>query len=220
MRHAGLPASLEVAVDRVHLREPGLPADLHEENWGMTLKRFVLAAMICGIAASEPAAAQDYDFYLALRGGVAMPVGEVSDVAEAGAVIGVGIGFQVARGLYLIADGDFGFHSPAETAGAAGIDLDIYHSMAKVGYDVLSGSPGPWTLILNAGGGLMMFNVKGGDTFTYLAANVGAKLAYDILPRFSLGLSLQGDVAFADAAEVGTETAWVLPLALGVAIKL
>lgn len=64
----------------------------------------------------------------------------------------------------------------------------------------------------------MSFGIDGGDTYTYPAINVGAKLIYRVNDRFSLVASPQGDIAFTKEAELGTTNAWVWPFAAGLRI--
>jgi hypothetical protein len=96
----------------------------------------------------------------------------------------------------------------------------VYHYIAKVGYAVVPEGPSPWSVILNAGGGAMTFDVDGGTSNTYPAINVGAKIAYRLSPRVSFLLSPQGDIAFTDEAEAGTNNSWVWPFTAGVRIGL
>jgi hypothetical protein len=93
--------------------------------------------------------------------------------------------------------------------------VNVYHYIAKLGYEVVGGTGGPVTVVLNAGAGAMTFAVDGGDSFTYPAINVGAKLIYGVGSRLSLVVSPQGDIAFTDEDELGTSNAWVWPVAVG-----
>ena len=93
--------------------------------------------------------------------------------------------------------------------------------MGKVGYDLLASRPGAWSLILNAGGGAMVFDidVEGLKSYTYPAINAGAKIGYAASDRIDLYLNLQGDIAFTKEDELGTKTAWVWPFSAGVAVS-
>ncbi len=57
------------------------------------------------------------------------------------------------------------------------------------------------------------------ESFTYFAVNAGGELGYRLSDRVSIFLSPQGDIAFSDEAEVGTDDAWVWPLTAGVEIR-
>ena len=83
--------------------------------------------------------------------------------------------------------------------------MKVYHYIAQLGYAVVPEGESPWSVILNAGGGAMTFDVDGGASNTYPAINVGAKIAYRRSARVSFLLSPQGDIAFADEDEIGTK---------------
>ncbi len=153
---------------------------------------------------------------LELRGGLNVPTFKIADVAKAGPSFGAGLNYKVGERLWLIGDGDFGFHSGAELPqGGNGPDVNVGHYMVKVGYVAMHRPDSRFSLLLNAGAGAMTFGVKGGSTFTYPAINVGAKLIYGLGGRVSLVLSPQGDIAFSKKAEVGTTNSWVWPFAAG-----
>jgi hypothetical protein len=153
---------------------------------------------------------------LEIRGGINVPTFDITDAAKAGPSVGVGLNYKLGERLWVIGDADFGFHSGADLAGGgSGPDVNVYHYIAKLGYEVVGGTGGPVTVVLNAGAGAMTFAVDGGDSFTYPAINVGAKLIYGVGSRLSLVVSPQGDIAFTDEDELGTSNAWVWPVAVG-----
>ena len=159
-------------------------------------------------------------FTLEGRGGFNVPTFDISDAVDGGPSIGAGLGYQVAQNVWLLGDVDLGFHSGAEFGGVEGPDVKVYHYIAKVGYAVVPEGQGPWSVILNAGGGAMTFDVDGGASNTYPAINVGAKIAYRLSPRVSFLLSPQGDIAFSDEDELGTSNSWVWPFTAGLRIGL
>ena len=174
----------------------------------------VLAGVALAASASEAQVA------LEVRGGVNLPTFTITDAAKAGPSFGVGLNYKVSEKVWLIGDADFGFHSGADLpGGGSGPDINVYHYMAKVGYQVLHRAESPLSLVLNAGVGAMTFSVDGGESFTYPAINVGAKLIYDLGSRVSLVLSPQGDIAFSKKAEVGTSNSWVWPFAAGLRLN-
>jgi hypothetical protein len=167
--------------------------------------------------AQEPASR----FTLEGRGGFNVPTFDISDAVDGGPSVGIGVGYQLSPRLWLLGDVDLGFHSGAEfTGGLEAPDAKVYHYIAKVGYEILPEGQSPWSVILNAGGGAMTFDVDGGASNTYPAINVGAKIAYRLSPRVSFLLSPQGDIAFTDEDEVGTSNAWVWPFTAGFRIGL
>ncbi|NNG16290.1 MAG: outer membrane beta-barrel protein [Gemmatimonadales bacterium] len=155
------------------------------------------------------------------RGGVNVPTFDIADVADPGPSFGVGIEIPVAGRLSILADADFGFHSGADLpVGGSGPDVDVYHFMAKAAYELIADEQSRWSLRINAGAGAMTFKIDGvSGSFTYPAINVGAKLGYDVSENINLFLSPQGDIAFSDENEIGTDNAWIWPFALGAAVR-
>ena len=148
-----------------------------------------------------------------------MPTFDIEDAVDPGPSVGAGLGVRLTQQLWFFADADVGFHSGAELAGGLeGPDVNVYHFIGKLGYEIVSPETSGLSVILNAGGGALTFDGDGADANTYPAVNVGAKIAYQVSPRFALLLSPQGDIAFTDEDEVGTDNAWVWPFTAGLRI--
>ncbi len=167
---------------------------------------------LLGFGAGD-ALAQDRTVSFETRAGVNVPTFDIADVAEAGPSFGAGVTVPVADRISVLADADFGFHNGKN----GGPDVNVFHYMGKVAFDVLERNRGPWTFRVNAGAGAMTFDVDapGLDAQTYFAINVGAKIGYDVNERLNVFISPQGDIAFSDEDEVGTDNAWVWPFAAG-----
>jgi Outer membrane protein beta-barrel domain len=183
--------------------------------------RCLAALLLLGLASTVQAQETEPRFALEARGGLNLPTFDISDAVDAGPSVGAGVAVQVAPRFWLLGDVDLGFHSGAELGpGVEGPDAKVYHYIAKLGYSLLPEGSSPWSVIVNAGGGAMTFDLDGGSSNTYPAINVGAKIGYRLSPRVSLLLSPQGDIAFTDEDEVGSGTAWVWPFTVGVRIGL
>jgi outer membrane protein with beta-barrel domain len=177
--------------------------------------------MLLGIASPAQAQWAERRVTIEGRGGFNVPTFDISDAVDAGPSFGAGAAVQFAPRLWLMGDVDLGFHSGADLAGGGqGPDVNVYHYVAKLGYELLSSGQSPWSVILNAGAGALTFDVDGAGSNTYPAINVGAKIGYRLSPRVTLLLSPQGDIAFTDDAVVGTSNAWVWPFTAGVRIGL
>jgi hypothetical protein len=184
-------------------------------------KSIALAAALLLLGSTVQAQDSPRRFTLEARGGFNVPTFDVSDAVDGGPSVGAGLGFELAPRIWLLGDVDLGFHSGADFAGGVeGPDVKVYHYMAKLGYALVPEGQSRWSVILNAGGGAMTFDVDGGASNTYPAINVGAKIAYRLSPRVSLLLSPQGDIAFTDEDEIGTNNAWVWPFTAGFRIGL
>jgi hypothetical protein len=177
--------------------------------------------MLLGIASPAQAQWAERRVTIEGRGGFNVPTFDISDAVDAGPSFGAGAAVQFAPRLWLMGDVDLGFHSGADLAGGGqGPDVNVYHYVAKLGYELLSSGQSPWSVIVNAGAGALTFDVDGAGSNTYPAINVGAKIGYRLSPRVTLLLSPQGDIAFTDDAVVGTSNAWVWPFTAGLRIGL
>lgn len=181
------------------------------------------AAMALGLGAAGPLSAQgaygpDSRISLEARGTAAVPTFDIADAARTGPGFGLGVGVAVAPRVWLMADADFGFHSGQDL----GPDVNVYHYMGKVGFDVLKPGSSRWSVLVNAGAGAMTFDIRapGAPSKTYFGINVGGKIGYALSDRVDLLISPQGDIAFTDAAVLGTDNAWVWPFAAGLRLRL
>jgi hypothetical protein len=177
--------------------------------------------MLLGIASPAQAQWAERRVTIEGRGGFNVPTFDISDAVDAGPSFGAGAAVQFAPRLWLMGDVDLGFHSGADLpGGGSGPDVNVYHYVAKLGYELLSSGQSPWSVIVNAGAGALTFDVDGAGSNTYPAINVGAKIGYRLSPRVTLLLSPQGDIAVTDDAVVGTSNAWVWPFTAGLRIGL
>ncbi|MGE5926540.1 MAG: outer membrane beta-barrel protein [Gemmatimonadota bacterium] len=155
--------------------------------------------------------------FVEARVGAAVPTFDIADVADVGLDLGATIGYQLAPSWVVMGEFDYGMHKDEPTGD---IDIKTMHFIGKVGYSLTGPRERGLEAVINLGAGIVRFDVEGaGDVFTYPAINAGAKIAYNVNPSFAIVLSPQGDIAFADEAEVGTSNAWVWPVTAGVRVK-
>lgn len=183
------------------------------------MKLKISGLLALGLVGLIPAAlsAQTVDRRISFeaRGGVNVPTFDITDAAKAGPSFGATLGLRVAPRVMLLGEADFGFHQGADLPlGGVGPDVNVYHFMGKVGFDVLKRDR--WSILVNAGAGALAFDVDGGPNETYFAVNVGAKIGYAVTPVVDVVLSPQGDIAFTDEAVLGTDNSWVWPFAAGI----
>lgn len=193
------------------------------------MKKLVTIALVLAvmILAGNSVAAEKSGVRLEAHGGIGLPTFDIADVAEIGPLGGVGFWYSPVDARWTVgAEADLGIHGGADVDVAGetitGPDVSVYHFMGKAGYFVYSSPDGKTQLVLNAGAGAVMFDVDapGADMETYLAINAGGKLYYALSPAVDFVVSLQGDISFTDKDVLGTDNAWVWPLAVGFAIKL
>lgn len=186
-----------------------------------TLQQLLFAAGVLGAVPGALAAQEETPkFWLEARGGTSVPTFDISDGVDAGPSFGAGVGFRITPRFSVMGDVDFGFHPGADLApGTPGADVNVYHFMAKAGYELLRPGSSPWSVVVNLGAGALSFNPDGADSKTYPAINAGAKIGYQVSPRFTLLLSPQGDIAFTDEDVLGTSNAWVWPFTAGLRVN-
>lgn len=159
--------------------------------------------------------AQDRSAAVSVRGGIAAPTFDITDIAETGPAFGVGVQVPVGERLFIRGAADFGTHGVVDTDD---VDVKVNHYIVGLGLPVVEPTPeSPWRVSLNAGAGLMSFDVDGAsETNTYFAINVGGEVEYAVSETVSLLLSPQGDIAFTDEDDGFTgSTAWVWPVTAG-----
>jgi hypothetical protein len=110
-----------------------------------------------------------------------------------------------------MADVDVGYHS-SEIG-----DVNTYHYMGKLGFDVVKGRSGHGDP--QCGAGVMAISPAGGESLSYFAINAGAKIGIKLGKAIELLISPQGDIAFSNEDEVLTSKAWIWPLGLGLRVS-
>ena len=100
-------------------------------------KNWILVFAGLALAASQ-AEAQGA---LEIRGGINVPTFDITAAAKAGPSVGLGLNYKLSNRLWVMGDADFGFHSGADLAGGgSGPDVNVYHYIAKLGYEVVGGT--------------------------------------------------------------------------------
>ena len=179
-------------------------------------KTLFIVAIVAVTAGSARAQAPEKPWVVEGLAGVAVPTFDITDLADPGFVAGVAGGYMINDKVLGMVELDFGTHPGANS----GPDVNVYHYMAKVGYQVFQSQSGTWSVLVNAGLGAMTFDadVEDGEANTYFAINAGAKIYYMINENINIVISPQGDIAFVDEDKGFTgSTAWVWPITAGVA---
>lgn len=192
------------------------------------------------------ASAQQIDgsrFSIEPRAGVAIPAGDLSDAADVGPSVGIGFAYRLTERLSLRVDGDADILAglDSEGTGAEGPDVTIFHYGAGVDYALLDPSANQWSVGVNVGAGASTFDVDefsvGGSPVdfseTYFTINGGLQVGYDVSSAVSVFGRGQAYLMFTDEADTavfsainpeidpaGFDSAWSIPLSVGVAIRL
>ena len=175
---------------------------------------FLIGAFAFGGLATTGASAQvDKPISIEARGTAMLPTFDIADAADLGFGGGLGIGYRVTERVRLMADVDIGIHG----TNTPDFNINTYHYIGKIGYDVVDNDN--VVLTLNLGAGAMTFGGDLPSSQTYFAINAGAKLGIKVSPMVDVLISPQGDIAFADEADLGTTNAWVWPLGAGFRVR-
>lgn len=169
----------------------------------------VLLGAVLGAA---PAAAQEPRAFVEALAGAAVPTFDIADVADTGPAVGAAIGYRLSPRWVLMAEFDYGMHQDAPTET---VDIRTLHYVGKVGYSLTGPRERGWEVLVNLGAGAVTFDVENASANTYPAINAGAKLTYGFSRSVALVLSPQGDIAFTDEDELGTNNSWVWPITAG-----
>jgi len=191
----------------------------HSPKAIITMKSFLTLTAVAALALSAPLAAQQPGprFFVEGLGGVVVPTFDIADAAKTGGAFGAAVGYRLNPHWVLMGEFDYGMHKDKPTGTA---DINTAHYMAKVGYALSAPRDRGWDVLVNLGAGAVSFDVEGAPkTFTYVAINAGAKVAYSFNRSFALVLSPQGDIAFSKKSELATTNAWVWPVTAGLRVN-
>lgn len=177
------------------------------------------------------------------RGGIAVPVGDLSDlpIESVGPTFGVGVGYYVHPRVAVRVDGDVELYSGDDMAGGGtGPDVNLWHYNAGLELELTRPDAGPWDLTANLGGGATTWDTDpfttgaGTDDLseTYFTANGGLKLGYDVSSSANVFVGGQWYLQFTDEDDTralasltpelnqGFDTASSFPLYAGLKLKL
>lgn len=210
--------------------------------WSATGSAFLATTLLLG--STSPANAQQIDeqrFSIEPRAGIAIPAGDLSDVADVGPGVGIGLAYRLTNRLAVRIDGDVDILSGLDASGTGpeGPDATIYHYGAGLQYALLDPATNRWAIDVNLGAGASTFDVDdfsvGGNVVdfseTYFTANGGLQVGYDVTPTVNVFGRGQAFLMFTDEDDTavfsafnpdidpaGFDSAWSIPLSVGVAI--
>ncbi|MFW6088879.1 MAG: outer membrane beta-barrel protein [Gemmatimonadota bacterium] len=213
-----------------------------KEAWSATGSALLATTLLLGV--SSPANAQHVDgqrFSIEPRAGIAIPAGDLSDVADAGPGLGLGLAYTLTDRLAVRLDGDVDILSglDATATNPEGPDVTIWHYGAGLQYALLDPASSRWAVDVNLGIGASTFDVDefsvGASTIdvteTYFTANGGLQVGYDVTPGVNVFGRGQAFLMFTDEDDTavfsafnpdidpaGFDSAWSIPLSVGVAI--
>lgn len=153
------------------------------------------------------------------RGGIAVPVSDLGDIADVGPTVGVGIAYRVHPRVSIRADGDLDLYGGADFEAAsaeqpAAPDLSLWHFSGGLEFDVTRPDASRWNVTVNAGAGATTIdtdpfvggavdNPETGQSElsfneTYFTANGGVKIGYAVNEMLDVYGGAQWYLSFAD----------------------
>lgn len=196
----------------------------------------VLLAVLALFALPEPGTAQPATGKVSvdLRGGVAIPAGNMNNISDLGGLAGASAMWNFDPNWAIRADFDYILlNEDRDSFGnliSPPIDLMFFGGSFEVNFNGPKYQTMPLTFMLNLGAGAMKMKVD--DTFdashpangfdnTYLTFQGGAKVGYQVQPW--INIFVNGSVYFMliDSADTGVfgynfDNGWVIPITAGV----
>lgn len=176
------------------------------------------------------------------RGGVGIPTGDLEELTDVGASLGLGIAYWLSPRVAFRVDGDVD-----NLSGSAATDPDfrLWHFNGGFEFRLTEPTRSPWNISVNVGGGGTTIDtddftlvgpegaVTGGFTQTYPALNGGLKIGYGISRNVDIFVNGGFNVTFTDDDDTivfsqinpavdpdGFSTAVVIPITAGFRIKI
>lgn len=167
-------------------------------------------------------------FSVDARGGIAVPVGDLGDVADVGPTFGAGVAYRIHPRVSIRADADLEFYGGADFEAASAEqasapDLSLWHFGGGVEYDVTRAGASRWNVTANVGLGATTIdtdpfvegpveNPETGETeadfnATYFTASGGLRLGYRVHERVDVYGGAQLFMTFADEEETAVFSA-------------
>lgn len=160
----------------------------------------------------------DQPWSIDARGGIGVPAGDLSDLADVGPSFGLGVAYKIHPRIALRVDGDLDIYSGADFESQAAQpqapDLNLWHYSGGVEFEITRPGASRWDVTANLGAGATTVD---GDAFTggpvenpntetteidfnetYFTANGGLKVGYDVHRNVNVYAGGQWFLTFAD----------------------
>lgn len=162
------------------------------------------------------------------RGGIAVPFGDLGDLADVGPTVGIGVAYRVSPRLSVRADGDLDLYSGADFGAASAAqpsapDMTLWHYSGGLQYDVTEPGTERWNVAVNVGVGATIIDtdpfvdgpvenpetdeIEADFNETYFTANGGVRFGYAVHERVDVYGGAQWYVTFADEEDTAVFSA-------------
>ena len=143
-----------------------------------------------------------------VRGGSSIPAGDIDDLTDGGAFLGVGLGWRTASRLTLRVDGDFEMLNEDQSGQVILPRTYLWHLQGGIELDVTNPETSAWLVRLRGGAGATVYDTKRitntGDDFvnTYFSAGGGLSIGRIVVSGLEMGLFGRMNVVFTDKDEI------------------
>lgn len=162
------------------------------------------------------------------RGGIAMPVSDLGDVADIGPTVGIGVAYRVHPRVSIRADGDLDIYSGTDFDAVsaeqpAAPDMTLWHFSGGVEFDVTGPGARRWNVSVDAGAGATTVDtdpfvggvVENPETGqpelsfneTYFTAHGGVKIGYAVNEMLDVYGGARWYLSFADEQDTAVFSA-------------
>ena len=183
---------------------------------GFGIAALLLAAPTDGLAQQK--------FSFDSRGGIALPAGQLADVADPGASLGATVGYAVNKRVSLFGAGDLGLlrGKKPSTASERGPGLNLWQYSGGAEVNLLDPDRTRWGVLASLGAGAATYDskVEGAVSRTRFSTNGGLRVAYRLGQRADAFLGGQSYLIFTDEELQGADTNWVFPVSAGLKIRV
>lgn len=170
-----------------------------------TVFRATVALVVLALGAGPAAGQLDISSIdVEVRGGVAVPAGDLNEVGATGASFGAGLIYELSDYFSLRLDGDLELLSERDVGSWIMPRTFLWHYHAGLDIDVVRPESSPWRVQLRGGAGATTYDTepfeKDGDDFidTYFSVSGGVAVGREVWNDIEIGVVGQAFIVFTD----------------------
>jgi hypothetical protein len=164
----------------------------------------MMGASLALVAGAVPASLQAQSFTTEVRGGASVPAGDLNELGDPGAVLGVGLGWRYGSRITLRVDGDWEMINEDLVGDVVTPRTYLWHLHGGVELDVTNAETSTYLVRLKGSAGGTIYDTKRftatGDDFvdTYFSVAGGLSAGRMVTETLELGLFGKVSVIFTD----------------------
>lgn len=214
---------------------------LSYKKFGAALGAIALAFALTLTAVDTAQAQQEPWVNMEGHAGIAIPMGDLADVVDAGPAGGLGFGYYISPRVSVRGDAGLDVLSGVDVTGGSAADIRLWHLNGGLDFELTNPETSSFSAIVNVGGGFTIFDsdrifdagsgLNIGLNEMYPSVNGGLKLAFELNEDFDFFVGGQAHMVFADEEDTdrvagivpGAEafdTAVSIPVTAGLRVNL